>query len=217
MMMNKIIIPTILAATILVVGMFALIPVDTASTIHFTLLQGIFGSSVVLTESVSGEIAGTCCTETEYHQFILSSEKPFTIHDITVKGNLNATTSSDEIKVRISAYPEQYGEGAGSATDADDDSRLKDVLDDTGDSAEVVDGNDDEIPQTWSLMRADADQSTGEAWFGPNQNVIVEIEFRNSGGDDIEYNAMVSFYLRGVLGENVDVDVHEDTSCIFCE
>ena len=207
MMMNKIIIPTILVATVLIVGIFALIPVDTASTIHFTLLQAIFGSSVVLTETINDDVE--CCTTIDHH-FILTSDKPFTIHDITVKGNLNSTLSDDWIDVRISAYPQQYGDGAGSAADADDDSRLKDVLDDEDDGSQrVLDGDDTEIPQTWSLMRADLDQSTGEAWFGPNQNVVVLVKF-NPGSQDVEFNAMVTFYLRGVLGENVDVEVHED-------
>ena len=206
--MNKIIIPTILTATILIVGMFALIPIDTASTIHFTLLQAIFGSSAEITKTVNAKVE---CCDSENHQFILTSDKPFTIHDITVKGNLNSTLSDDWIDVRISAYPQQYGDGASSAEDADDDNRLKDVLDDEdGSSNRVVDGNDDFVPQTWSLMRADLDRSTGEAWFGPNQNVVVAVKF-NPDSQDVEFNAMVTFYLRGVLGENIDVEVHEDT------
>jgi len=212
-MMNKIIMPTILAATILVVGMFALVPVDTAGTIHFTLLQAIFGSSVEITKTVNDKVG--CCT-TEYHQFILTSSGPFTIHDITVKGILNTTFSSDEISVRsVKAYPDQYGDGAGSAGDASDDDRIHNVLDDTDDDArEVVDGNDSEIPQTWSMMRVDSDQSVGERWFGPSQNVVVELEFCACSGDDVEFNAMVTFYLRGVLGDDVVVEVHEDTDFI---
>ena len=212
-MMNKIIMPTILVATILVVGMFALVPVDTASTIHFTLLEGIFGSSFDITKTVNDKVE--CCT-TEFHQFILTSSEPFTIHDITVKGNLNTTFSSDWINVDVRAYPQEYGDGAGSAGDASDDDRIHNVLDDTGGSSDrVVDGNDSEIPQTWSMMSADADQGSGEAWFGPDQNIVVEVQFNNDGGDDAEFNAMVTFYLRGVLGENVDVEVHEDVDDVL--
>jgi len=211
-MMNKIIMPTILAATILVVGMFALVPVDTAGTIHFTLLQGIFGSSVEITKTVNDKVGGST---TEFHQFILTSSEPFTIHDITVKGNLNTTFSSDWINVEVKAYPQEYGDGAGSAGDADDDDRIHDVLDDTGgESNRVVEGTDSEIPQTWSFQRADSDEGVGERWYGPNQNIIVEVEFCACSGNDVEFNAMVTFYLRGVLGDDVVVEVHEDTDSI---
>lgn len=55
--MNKIIIPSILTATILIAGMFALMPVDKASTVHTTiisnrLVQTTYGLSGVTAASI---------------------------------------------------------------------------------------------------------------------------------------------------------------------
>ncbi len=57
--MNKLFIPAILAATVLVAGMFAVMPVQKASTVHSTIISSVVGKrEVVQSELLSGLTAG---------------------------------------------------------------------------------------------------------------------------------------------------------------
>ena len=213
-MRTKIILPIILAGIVLTVGLVAFMPIYQANTIHTTLIQGISGASAVVTKEVTIDQSGG--SGSEFHHFILTSDKPFYIHDITVKGNMNTTDASgDFIRVKVSAYPSEYGNGADSAGTAKDDGRLYDVLDDNGgDSGRVLDGGDDDdfFPVTWSMMLADATEDVSDPGFGPDQNIVVEFKFSNEGCcSDTQFNGMVTFYLRGVTAEDVDIKVHERT------
>ncbi len=58
--MNKLVIPTILTATVLVAGMFAVMPVEKASSVHTTIIaainnaqSGILGKRLVAENAVS--------------------------------------------------------------------------------------------------------------------------------------------------------------------
>jgi len=211
--MNKIILPTIIAGIVLTVGLVAFMPIYQANTIHTTLIQGISGASAVVTKEVTIDQSGG--SGSEFHHFILTSDKPFYIHDITVKGNMDTTDSSgDQINVEVYGYPAEYGDGSGSAATADGDDRLYKVLDDnSGDDARVLDGGDDDdfFPVTWSMMLADAREDVSDPGFGPDQNIVVEIETLDCCGGDTQFNAMVTFYLRGVTEGDVNIEVHEDT------
>ena len=210
-MRNKIILPAIIAGIVLIVGMFAIVPVYQASTIHPTLLQGMWGASAIVSDEIT--IDQSSGSGSEFHHFILSSEVPFFIHDITVKGNMNTTDGGDEINVEVYGYPAEYGDGSGSAKTADDDGRFYKVLDDnSGDSARVLDGGDDDdfFPVTWSMMLADASEDVSDPGLGPDQNIVVEIETLDCCGDT-QFNAVVTFYLRGVTEGDVNIEVHEDT------
>ena len=207
--MNKIIIPTILAATVLIVAIFSLMPVDKATTIHSSVL--------VVSTTLTNSTNSTSLVGDKYHHFILSSSEPFTIHDITVKGEITGTTDSGH-KIRVTeigAYPDEYGNDPQSAVD---DDRLNDVCDDCdSESSEdnvVVDGNDSKNPQTWSMNSVDANNSVGELGFGPSQNIVVEICFKDGAGGDPNMTAMVTFHLKGVEDGDVSVKVNENVSQI---
>jgi len=191
--MNKLVILTILAATVLIAGMFAFIPVDKATTFHLSLNQGVSGVTKTIVNTVSSE----GLTGTAFHHFILSSDVPFTIHDITVKGEIENSDENggDRIQVIIDGYPAAYGNNA---TKANEESRLDDICDDcSGDSGRVVDGNDEVNPRTWSMNMADASENVGVLTFGPNQHIIVEVCFDDDdeGDDSSDYTAMVTFWL----------------------
>jgi len=205
--MNKLVIPTILA-TVLIAGMFAFMPIDKATTFHLSLNQGISGVTKTIVNTVSSE----GLTDTAFHHFILSSKVPYTIHDITVKGEIeNSDNSGDRIRVIIDGYPAAYGNNA---TKANEESRINEICDDCGDDGgRVVDGNDEVNPRTWSMNMADASGNVGVLTFGPNQHIIVEVCFDDDdeGDDSSDYTAMVTFWLRGVFGEgDVSVEVIEN-------
>ena len=208
--MNKLVIPTILAATVLIAGMFAFIQVDKATTIHLLLNQGVSGVTKTIVNTVSSE----GLTDTAFHHFILSSDVPFTIHDITVKGEIENSDENggDSIQVAIQGYPAAYGNNA---TKANEESRLDEIYDDTsGDANRVVDGNDEVNPRTWSMNMADASGNVGALTFGPNQHILVEVCFEDDdeGDDASDYTATVTFWLRGVFGEDdVTVEVLNPT------
>jgi len=214
---TKIILPIILAGIVLMVGLVAFMPIYQASTIHTTLLQGMSGASAIVTKEVTDDLV-FCCDEF-FYQFILTSDKPFYIHDITVKGNMNTTDGSDDrIEVKVSGYPAEYGNGADSAGTAKDDGNLHKVCDEcSGDSGRVLDGGDDEdfFPVTWSMMLTDATEDVSDPGFGPDQNIVVQLKFLNEGCcSDTQFNGMVTFYLRGVTAEDVDIKKHERTDGI---
>ena len=45
--MNRLALPAILAATIMIVGIFALTPIQEASTVHATIIAALQGASIV--------------------------------------------------------------------------------------------------------------------------------------------------------------------------
>jgi len=219
--MNKLILPTILVATVLVVAVFSIIPVDKATTIHNQILAGMSGVSAVETKSVTSTSSDMEADSDIFHWFILKSDKPYTIHDITVKAEVvNGTHPFDTIEVEVFGYPAEYGNDP---KGAQSDSRDKDILDDTSTQAkQVIGGSHDgetstgqfvsENPQTWSLTRADADQSTGPLTFAAATNILVQVEFRDfsSGASANEFTAMVTFHLRGVSADDVSITLVED-------
>ena len=81
-----------------------------------------------------------------------------------------------------------------------------------GDEVYRVGSDDDDFfPVTWSMMLADATEDVSDPGFGPDQNIVVEIETLDCCGGDTQFNAMVTFYLRGVTEGDVNIEVHENT------
>jgi len=106
MMMNKIIIPTILVATVLIVGIFALIPINPASTVHGTIVLTVGGASVTTSDSITVDDVD----DDEFHQFVLSSDKPYTVHDIEVTATIGDTCGDgDRLRAGAVTFPAEYG------------------------------------------------------------------------------------------------------------
>ena len=180
--MNKLVIPTILVATVMIAGVFAFIPINNATTFHLLLNQGVSGATFTIFNSTSTDDLGD---DRVFHNFILESDVPFTIHDITVRGELeDSDSSSDDIRAVVQGYPAEYGLNA---TAAKDDNRMEDILDDSGSSAEVVDGNDNIKSRTWSMVATDKGEDTGDLTFGPDTNILVQVCFRDNGGSASDY------------------------------
>jgi len=206
--MNKLVIPTMLVATIMIAGMFAFIPIDNASTFHLLLNQGVSGatfseSATVSTDNVSDDIV--------FHNFILTVDEPFTIQDITVRGEIEESdSSSDEIGIAIRAYPGEYGFNV---TAVKEDDRKENICDDCdGSSGRVVEGDDDVKKRTWSMNAVDKGHSTGDLTFGPDTKIVVNVCFGDASGSGgtTDYLATVTFYLRGVFsGDDVDIEVQD--------
>jgi len=208
--MNKLLIPTILVATVMIAGVFAFIPIDNATTFHLLLNQGVSGATFTIFNSTSTDDLDD---DIVYHNFILESDVPFTIHDITVRGEIeDSDTSADDIRVKVRGYPAEY---LLNATAARDDHRMDDICDDCGSmgsSGEVVDGNDKVKSRTWSMTAVDKTQSTGDLTFGPDSNIVVQVCFDDDGGSASDYSAEVTFYLRGIFsGDDVTLTPQLDT------
>ena len=62
--MNKLTIPAILVATVMVAGIFAFIPVEQASTVHSTTLGTIQSVTVTDTDLETGDTLSVTCTDT---------------------------------------------------------------------------------------------------------------------------------------------------------
>jgi len=205
--MNKLLIPVILTATIMIAGMFAFIPVDQVSTYHLFINQAVSGVQT----TVSGAVTSVGVdNEDIFHWFILNSSEPFTLHDITVRGEvIGGDDSGDEINAIVLAYPEEYGLNA---TAADVDNKIHDICDDCDDdsSSEVVDGDDDVNPRTWSMNAVDAAEGTGSLTFGPDQNIVVEVCFDEDTDGASDFSAVVTFHLRGVTADEVSIHVLEN-------
>ena len=215
--MNKLAIPAILATTIFIAGILAFITVDKATTIDTAIISGVWGVTTTVTESVTTEDVDD---EIIAHHFILTTDKPFTIHDVTVKGEITGSDSdADAIFLTVRGYPDEYGFDVSSA---EDDAKNVSVFDDMVNGAEVVDGDDVVNPKTWSMIVADSNSATAALTFGPNHNFVVELCFVEVSDGSADYTAMVTFHLRGVtqadvLAGDVAVEVIEDVDFLACD
>ena len=96
--MIKLTIPVILAATIVVAGLFAFAPVEQASTVHETVATSISGAPTVVSETVSSfdlSDAGQGSDNRENHHFVLTSETAFTIVDIEIVATIESASNND--------------------------------------------------------------------------------------------------------------------------
>ena len=203
--MNKVILPTILAATVLIVGVFAFMPIDEASTVHETILLNAGGASAI----VSGLATVDNLNDTRaWRNVVLESEKPYTVHDIQIKGDIVEpdSCSEDRIVVDSLVFPAEYGTNM---TKADDDDQDEEYFDDSNEV--VVDGADSELPNTWSMHIKDRDDEEGRNTFTQNTNIGIQLQFEAFCGIDLDdFTAEVTFYLRGVTNDDVTVTVVDD-------
>ena len=202
--MNKLAIPAILAATVLVAGIFAFSPVEQASTVHLTISSDISGAPTTVTDTVTTLDLNA---DNAFHHFVLTSEVPFTIHDIEVEGTIvDAGDGCDEIRVLAEAYPAEY---LLDGIQADDDGRTDRLF---GDDTVVAFG-DNFLTQTWSRTSEDGNDQASELRFTENTNVILQIQFTetNCGGiDTADYTADVTFYISGASEAQVELTLDDN-------
>ena len=217
--MIKLTIPVILAATIVVAGLFAFAPVEQASTVHETVATSISGAQTIVSQSVtsfdlSATAGGFGDADREYHQFVLTSEVPFTIHDIEVTATMTGSTTdaSDDMRVRAIAYPAEYGSAATDENGGGPESDRRDsTSDDMFGSDTILDGNDSLDTLTWSMSAENADDNNGLFSFTENTNVLFQLTFLESGFDDtVDFTADVTFYLSGAAQDDVELFLDED-------
>ena len=202
--MNKLVIPAILAVTVMVAGLFAFAPVEQASTVHALAIADIRDGGTILSETVT---TLNLNDDEAFHHFVLESEVPYTIHDIEVKGTLvDASDGCDEILVRAESYPAEYGLDV---ITSDNDGRNDTIKA----NRTVVDGNDAFNPLTHSVNAERADNDESILSFTEKTNAVVQITFNECGGNDTaDFTAVVTFYLTGpteaqatlTLDDNID-------------
>ena len=203
-MMNKIILPTILAATVLIVGVFAFMPIDEASTVHETIIQNTGGASATVSGLATVDDLNSA---TAWRNFILASDKPYTVHDVQIKADIDGPDcSNNKIIVDSIVFPAEYGTNM---TKADVDGQDQRYFDDSEET--VVDGSDSVLPNTFSMHVEDRDDEEGRNTFTQNTNIGIQLQFEAFCDTDlVDFTAEVIFYLRGVTDGDVTVTVVDD-------
>ena len=105
--MNKVILPTTLAAAVLILGVFAFMPIDEASTVHETIILNTGGASA----TVSGlATVDDLSSATAWRNVILASDKPYTVHDVQIVGDIEPDgCADDKIILDSIVFPAEYG------------------------------------------------------------------------------------------------------------
>jgi len=211
--MNKLVIPAILAATVMVAGMFAFMPVEQDSTVHTTVVtditQDIGGASaIVSSDPVSNTFAGA---DTVFHYVIMESTEAFTIKDIeitsTIDGDLADNADSATIQL-IEAFPAEYASTAAGVTDAEGDGHFARLCQGCADS---VRGDDTLNTVTFSLNAAENDSGSADNWsFGPNTKIFIQIDQSEDNGDAGDISSTVTFYLSGPVAADITITEFED-------
>jgi len=174
--MNKLAIPAILAATVMVAGMFAFMPVEQASTVHTTVIDDLQADIMVL-QKISADAAGLDIDDGEV--FTVDCNVPFTIVGLIVGEDegIGGAENFDIDEVRL------VGAGAGGT-----DIRLGSLL-----SGMLTSGpfllDDLSIDVFTSL------HSVGDSVANNNlvQSIVsdgspVDFEINSNGNDDEEYD-----------------------------
>ena len=189
----------------MIAGIFSFIVVDKASTVHGTIILNAGGASAIVTKSVSTlDLDG----EDIFHHFTLISEKPYTIHDIQVKAEIqdnNPPCDDDRIRVDIEGYPRVFN----NHTLADFDGATE-RLSREGKPTTILDGNDDVNPQIWSDSVEDRNRHNGPNQFTQDTNIVLEIEFEEGCEGTADFFADVTFYLKGITEDDAVLRVDED-------
>lgn len=159
--MNKIAIPAILVATVMVAGMFAFMPVEQASTVHVQTIQGISGASATVTANT---VTSTNLNNTsEFHWIVLESNEIFTIKEIEVKSTIatGLDDSGDFTNFNdVLLFPaEYYTTVAGITAAIETDFRSSDIC---GDCSSTMHAGDDSVDTlTHSMSGGELDDDEG--------------------------------------------------------
>jgi len=224
-MMNKITIPIILAVTVMVAGMFAFMPVEQASTVHSSSLIQSQGASGVITSIASDTITSTFAgagggTETIFHWVVFESTQPYKLVDIEVQGTLASelNDSSDRIRLlSVQAFQAEYtttSTNVNLAINNGQDNVDTNLCNFCG--LDAVDGNDrfDTFTISFAERQVSNNQDFDGLHFGPNTKIFVELQFRETGDDAFDADAIVTFYVSGPTVADLTVTVFENESDI---
>ena len=186
--MNKLTIPTILVATVMVAGMFAFMPVEKASTVHLQVIAGSVGVGCVTdTLTVAGAI------DNDLVIFTFSNEGA-PIYIISLSGQV--TTGG----IATEAFGIQLGQDVGAGETEVDGVVLTLILDD--DAADAPD-----ITERDMLSSALA-QENGIFVETVLQLVIDDDE---SAGTDIEAADVLTFEICGLVSDPANFDAADVT------
>jgi len=124
--MNKLLIPTILVATVMIAGAFAFMPIEKATTVHIQIIDSIGQTANVIEDRATLLTSGVdvACTVTSTNDYIIieiyldnspttGGDKSFRIQDmfvdgVTVGGPLNAaplTIATGDMEAYIPLFP----------------------------------------------------------------------------------------------------------------
>ena len=203
-LLNKLVIPAILAVTVMVAGVFAFMPVEQASTVHASVLADIVndisGSSLILTSSTfTTNFTGT--SNERFHYVILESDELFTVKEVEIEVNLgNASGGGDLIQLRdVYMMADQYASTKAGIEEAEANDRgFIEVCDPCPETMQR--GSDTLTAITWSYngMMTD-EEDANNLPVGPGSKLIFEIRMQEQGDQDLDNTntATIIFYLSG--------------------
>ena len=213
--MRKLVIPSILAVTVLIAGFFAFSPIEQASTTHTTIVSDIVNdvsgaSAIVSSDPVSNTFDGI---EEVIHYVILESDVAFTIKDIEIENTIDAALEDNLDRLRLDtvrAFPGEYASTVAGVTDASaDDNNWKDLCDQCTET--MIIGNDTLNTVTSSLNALENDRGSADNWsFGPNTKIFIQIFQSEDDGEAGDMSSTVTFYLSGPVAGDITITEFED-------
>ena len=220
-LMNKLAIPAILAATVMVAGMFAFMPVEQASTVHATGFTNISTAATIISAKLVDTNSFTAGnTGAERHLIMFESDVAYTISDIEVKGTLAAALDSSNERIRLStieAASIEYARTTNGISDLTGDNNQVDIY---GEGSETVVEGDETFDSMILGAASLAVETEDKAMtFGPNTFVIVELKMQkqNTGDNVGDMEAIVTFYVTGATPDNITITELQDTSRVFTD
>jgi len=176
----------------MIAGAFSFITVDNVSAVHFIILGAAGTASATVTSDpiVANDFTGT----RQFHNVVLTVFEPFTLHEITVKGQIDDTADEcDKILTHSQAFPVEYT----NVTQANVDDKTQMISNEHANR--IVDGDDLANPQTWSQNQDDRDNGVGVLTFAEPTKIVTQVTFiEQCDVDSPDYSAIVTYYLSGV-------------------
>jgi len=210
---NKLVIPAILVATVMVAGIFAFSPIDEASTVHTQLVGDIAGASAIVTSETVTTTTNGVDQFDEFHYVIMESGVAFTIKDIEIESTMAAAIDDGGDSMRLDtvrAFAGEYASTVAGIDSASDDDTNWGLL--CGDCNFAMNrGNDALNTITTSLRAHENDDSSADNWsFGPNTKIFVQIEHVENGNEAGDLSSTVTFYLSGPVASDITITEFEN-------
>jgi len=212
--MNKLAIPAILVATVMVAGAFTFMPVEQASTVHTTGVN-ISTAPTTIVSTVDSDFTADTTAGTERHWIMIESDVAWTLQDIEIENTLTAglDNGGDRIVLRaVESFPQEFAKttgGISAATGEGHSERLCQSCDEI-----MLRGDDSLDTYTHSFNGSEINNDKGVTSLGPNTFVIVEIQMEKNGGDTGNSGTMtsvVTFYVSGANEGNLEITQIQDT------
>ena len=212
--MNKITIPIILTATVIIAGFFAISPVEQAITVHSSnLIESSASPFVTVSTTITNTFA---VADQQFHWVILESTQPYTILDIELQGTLDAGMGDFLDRVRINTVASFNGEYATSVAGINQALNLDsfEILLCQNCARTFLDGDDRFDTFTYSFTEGEINQNNPDPptafSFGPNTKIFLQTEQRENDNDPGDITTVVTFYLSGPSAADVTLTVFED-------